>query len=63
MPEALPIDTNLANADLIPRQAGPPMELFAEWRRKDPVHWNPPPEDYRPAASINGNSAPTAARK
>jgi cytochrome P450 len=43
---ALPVDTNLANADLIPSQGGPPYELFAKWRESDPVHWNPAPTDY-----------------
>ncbi len=43
---ALPIDTNLANADLIPNLGGPPHELFAKWRAQDPVHWNPPSPDY-----------------
>lgn len=46
MSGSLPIDTNLANADLIPSQSGPPFSLFAEWRKSDPVHWNPPPENY-----------------
>ena len=42
----LPIDTNLANPDLIPSLKGPPHALFRKWREEDPVHWNPPNEDY-----------------
>ena len=42
----LPFETNLGNADLIPSQGGPPHALFAAWRDKDPVHWNPAPENY-----------------
>lgn len=38
------LDTNLADADLIPGRRGPPHDLFASWRRDDPVHWNPPPD-------------------
>ncbi|MGI9346017.1 MAG: cytochrome P450 [Gammaproteobacteria bacterium] len=52
----LPFETNLADADLIPTQAGPPHELFRQWREQDPVHWNPPPENYQsvmPGASIH----------
>ncbi len=43
----LPFDTNLGDADLIPSQLGPPNALFAKWREKEPVHWNPPPKNYR----------------
>ena len=43
----LPIETNLADPDLIPGIAGPPHALFALWREHDPVHWNPPPANYR----------------
>ena len=39
----LAFDTNLVDPDLIIAQGGPPHELFARWRRDDPVHWNPPP--------------------
>lgn len=39
----LAFDTNLVDVDLIPGGKGPPLELFARWRREDPVHWNPPP--------------------
>lgn len=42
----LPFETNLANADLIPDQKGPPHALFAAWRNKEPVHWNPPSKEY-----------------
>ncbi len=42
----LAFDTNLANADLIPTEGGPPHSLFSEWRKKDPVHWNPPSDTY-----------------
>ena len=47
--------TNLVDPDLIPRCGGPPHELFDQWREKDPVHWNPPPDDYEspmPGASM-----------
>ena len=43
---ALPFDTNLIDPDLIPRLQGPPHELFRQWRDEDPVHWNPPNEEY-----------------
>ena len=46
---------NLIDPTLIPRCGGPPHELFDQWREKDPVHWNPPPEDYEspmPGASV-----------
>ena len=49
-------DTNLADPDLLPSQKGPPHELFRQWRENDPVHWNPPPENYTatmPGASIH----------
>ncbi|TFU05493.1 cytochrome P450 [Polymorphobacter arshaanensis] len=39
----LAFDTSLVDVDLIPEGKGPPLELFARWRREDPVHWNPPP--------------------
>lgn len=42
----LPFETNLVDPDLIVEQAGPPHDLFARWRKDDPVHWNPPPDDY-----------------
>ena len=42
----LAFDTNLCDADLIPSEGGPPYGLFDAWREKDPVHWNPPPENY-----------------
>ncbi|MBF2754225.1 MAG: cytochrome P450 [Gammaproteobacteria bacterium AqS3] len=45
---SLPFDTNLANPDLMPDQKGPPHDLFRQWRERDPVHWNPPPENYVP---------------
>ncbi|MEG9862412.1 MAG: cytochrome P450 [Parvularculales bacterium] len=45
----LAFETNLADPDLIPEQKGPPLELFRQWREQDPVHWNPPPENYVPA--------------
>lgn len=43
------LETNLADADLIPGRRGPPHDTFAAWRREDPVHWNPAPDpaDYR----------------
>lgn len=52
------LETNLADADLIPSRGGPPYELFADWRRRDPVHWNPAPDpaDYHchlPGASLD----------
>lgn len=43
----LPKDTNISDADLIPNEGGPPHQLFAEWRKKDPVHWNPPNPNYK----------------
>ena len=43
---ALSLDTNLVNPELIPGQNGPPHALFRQWREQDPVHWNPPPQDY-----------------
>ena len=49
-------ETNLADPDLLPSQKGPPHELFRQWRENDPVHWNPPPENYTatmPGASIH----------
>lgn len=50
----LPIETNLANADLIPDEKGPPHALFAAWREKEPVHWNPPSQGYR--SGMEGNT-------
>ena len=47
--------TNLIDPTLIPAWGGPPHELFDEWRENDPVHWNPPAEDYEspmPGASM-----------
>ena len=44
----LDFNTNLADPDLIPRCGGPPHALFAAWRERDPVHWNPPSETYQP---------------
>jgi cytochrome P450 len=44
----LAFETNLVNPDLIPSHAGPPHALFAAWRARDPVHWNPAPENYHP---------------
>ncbi|MCY4212928.1 MAG: cytochrome P450 [Gammaproteobacteria bacterium] len=44
---ALPMDTNLVDPDLIPGLQGPPHTLFDAWRQSDPVHWNPPNENYR----------------
>lgn len=41
---SIALDTNLADADLIPTRRGPPHDLFAAWRREDPVHWNPAPD-------------------
>ncbi|MCY4025730.1 MAG: cytochrome P450 [Acidobacteria bacterium] len=49
-------NTNLLDPMLIPRCGGPPHELFDMWRRTDPVHWNPPSEDYEspmPGASVS----------
>lgn len=45
---ALALDTNLADPELIPNCKGPPHELFAAWRERDPVHWNPPSPTYQP---------------
>ncbi len=39
----LDFNTNLIDIDLIPNGKGPPVELFARWRKDDPVHWNPAP--------------------
>jgi len=39
---------NLIDPDLIPACGGPPHELFDAWRETDPVHWNPPVDDYQP---------------
>jgi len=39
---------NLIDPDLIPACGGPPHELFDAWRETDPVHWNPPVDDYVP---------------
>ena len=39
----LATETNLVDPNLIPQMSGPPHELFAAWRAKDPVHWNPAP--------------------
>lgn len=33
--------TNLLDANLFPDEKGPPHHLFDEWRKHDPVHWNP----------------------
>ena len=41
-------NVNLLDPDLFPRGSGPPHEVFNEWRRDDPVHWNPPNPDYPP---------------
>ncbi|MCY3793118.1 MAG: hypothetical protein OXG51_01935 [Gammaproteobacteria bacterium] len=46
-PRALSLDTNLVDPDLIPGLEGPPHALFDAWRQSDPVHWNPPNENYR----------------
>ena len=48
--------TNLINPDLIPSLGGPPHELFDEWRKSGPVHWNPAPTDYNspmPGAEVS----------
>ncbi|MGI9324325.1 MAG: cytochrome P450 [Pseudomonadales bacterium] len=45
MSEAV-LDTNLLNPQLVVENAGPPYELFANWRSHDPVHWNPPTPTY-----------------
>ncbi len=47
-------DTNLANPDLISNLKDLPYELFRNWRENDPVHWNPPPENY--TAAMKGAS-------
>lgn len=39
----LAFDTNLVDPDLVVEQSGPPHDLFARWRKDDPVHWNPAP--------------------
>ena len=49
------LTTNLIDPDLIPSVGGPPHELFDGWRETDPVHWNPPVDNYTspmPGASI-----------
>lgn len=43
---ALCATTNLVNPDLIPSLEGPPHALFEDWRKNDPVHWNPPNPGY-----------------
>ena len=48
--------TNLIDPSLIPASGGPPHELFDAWRETDPVHWNPPPDNYEspmPGASVS----------
>ena len=48
--------TNLVDPSLIPASGGPPHELFDAWRETDPVHWNPPPDNYEspmPGASVS----------
>ena len=52
---ALPFETNLIDPELVPSLQGPPHALFHKWRKEDPVHWNPPNEDYdcpMPGATI-----------
>ena len=44
--KALPIETNLINPDLLMERNGPPHDLFDLWRKQEPVHWNPAPQDY-----------------
>ena len=45
--EALPLDTNLADPDLVPNLKDPPYDLLRRWRENDPVHWNPPNAAYQ----------------
>jgi len=40
------MDGNIIDSDLVRREQGPPYALFADWREKDPVHWNPVPDTY-----------------
>ena len=52
----LALDTNLIDPELFAREGGPPFSLFDAWRETDPVHWNPPSDDYRtglPGAKID----------
>ena len=52
---AYAIETNLLDPDIFPQAKGPPHSLFAQWRDKDPVHWNPVNPNYAadvPFASI-----------
>jgi len=39
-------DVNLADADLLEKCDGPPVAMFRRWQETDPVHWNPPPENF-----------------
>jgi cholest-4-en-3-one 26-monooxygenase len=39
-------DVNLADADMLLKCGGPPIEMLRRWQESDPVHWNPVPEDY-----------------
>ena len=51
----MPPATNLIDPTLIPARGGPPHELFDAWREDDPVHWNPPTDNYQspmPGASM-----------
>lgn len=50
---ALTIDRNLLDPDLIPAEQGPPHVLFDLWREHDPLHWNPANPDY--STQIPGN--------
>ncbi|MCY4017632.1 MAG: cytochrome P450 [Gammaproteobacteria bacterium] len=44
---------NLIDPDLIPSCGGMPHDLFDAWRETDPVHWNPPVDDYQPVMTEN----------
>ncbi len=52
----LAFDTSLVDIDLIPDGKGPPLELFARWRKDDPVHWNPPPAPGAYASRMEGTT-------
>jgi len=43
-----PIDANILDPDIFPREKGPPHGLFDAWRDVNPVHWNPATPKYVP---------------
>lgn len=52
--ESVNRNQNILDPDIFPNEKGPPHRLFDTWRNEDPVHWNPPSENYKPKPPISG---------